>query len=49
VRVPDEAGLGVAKVTFSFNAWKDVKVKASTIELRVEKPEQAERSPEVKK
>jgi hypothetical protein len=49
VRVPDEAGYGVAKVTFSFDAWKEVKVKASTIELRVTKPELAENSQEVKK
>jgi hypothetical protein len=39
VRVPDEVGVGVAKVTFSFDAWNDFKVKASTIELPVKKPE----------
>jgi len=49
VRVPDEAGIGVAKVTFSFDAWNDFVVKASTIELRVKKPEQAEKRPEVRK
>jgi hypothetical protein len=35
VRVPDEAGLGKAKVTFSFDGWKDGKVAPSTIELPV--------------
>jgi hypothetical protein len=49
VRVPDDAGIGVAKVTFSFDAWKEFKVKASTIELRVKKPDQGETSPEVRK
>jgi hypothetical protein len=38
VRVPDEAGLGKAKVTFSFNAWKEGKVAASTVELPVVEP-----------
>jgi hypothetical protein len=33
VRVPDEAGGGKAKVTFSFDAWKAVKVAPSTIEI----------------
>jgi hypothetical protein len=47
VRVPDEADLGVAKVTFSFDAWKDLDVKASTIEVRVKKPEQAGKGLEV--
>jgi hypothetical protein len=49
VRVPDEAGLGVAKVTFSYDAWKDYQVKTSTIELPVKKPEPAESKPETKK
>jgi hypothetical protein len=35
VRVPDEAGLGKAKVTFSFDGWKDGRVAPSTIELPV--------------
>jgi hypothetical protein len=35
VRVPDDAGLGKAKVTFSFDAWKDGRVAPSTIELPV--------------
>ena len=37
VRVPDEAGYGQAKVKFSFDAWKEGKVEASTIELPVVK------------
>jgi len=40
VRVPDGVGAGAAKVTFSFDDWKDGKVKASTVELPVRKPEQ---------
>ena len=39
MRVPDEAGLGKAKVTFSFDAWKEGKVAPSTIELPVVGPE----------
>jgi hypothetical protein len=35
VRVPDEAGSGTAKVTFSFGAWEAGKVSPSTIELSV--------------
>jgi len=38
VRAPDEAGLGTAKVTFSFDSWKEGKVAPSTIELPVVKP-----------
>jgi hypothetical protein len=38
VRVPDEAGVGVAKLTFSFEAWKGVDVAGSTIELPVALP-----------
>jgi hypothetical protein len=33
--VPGEAGLGVAKVTLSFDAWKDGKVSPTTIEIPV--------------
>jgi hypothetical protein len=39
VRVPDEAGLGTAKVTYSFDSWKQGAVAPSTIELPVVKPE----------
>jgi hypothetical protein len=35
VRVPDEAGNGMAKVTFSFAAWDAGKVSSSTIELPI--------------
>jgi hypothetical protein len=35
VRVPDEAGNGMAKVTFSFEAWEEAKVASSTIELPI--------------
>jgi hypothetical protein len=41
VRVPEEAGLGTAKLTFSFEAWKDGKAASSTVELPVVKPESA--------
>jgi hypothetical protein len=39
-RVPDEAGLGKAKVTFSFEAWREGAVRASTTELPVVNPEE---------
>jgi hypothetical protein len=39
VRVPEEAGIGPAKVTFSFDSWKEVRVAATTIEVPVVKPE----------
>ena len=35
VRVPEEAGLGHAKVTLSFEAWREGAVRASTTELPV--------------
>jgi hypothetical protein len=35
VRVPDEAGNGMAKVRFSFATWEETKVAASTIELPI--------------
>ena len=35
VAVPDEAGGGEAKLTFSFNAWKECKVIPSTIKLPI--------------
>ena len=35
VAVPEEAGSGKAKVTFSFNAWKEGGVAPSTIELPI--------------
>jgi len=39
VRVPDEAGLGKAKVTFSFDSWKEGQVARTTIELPVSRPQ----------
>jgi hypothetical protein len=39
VRVPHEAGLGTAKVTFSFDAWKQGNVAPSVIELPIVDPE----------
>jgi hypothetical protein len=39
VRVPEEAGLGKAKVTFSFGAWKEGRVAPSTVEIPVAKPQ----------
>jgi hypothetical protein len=35
VRVPEEAGAGKAKVTYSFDAWKEGKVKPTTIEVPI--------------
>jgi hypothetical protein len=35
VRVPDEAGSGMARITFSFNAWEGANVAPSTIELPI--------------
>jgi hypothetical protein len=39
VRVPDEAGVGKAKVTYSFETWKEGCVTSTTIELPVVEPE----------
>jgi RNA polymerase sigma factor (sigma-70 family) len=39
VRVPVDAGAGKARVTFSFDAWKRVKVAPTTVELFVEEPQ----------
>ena len=35
MRVPEEAGSGIAKVTYSFDAWKEGNVKATTIEIPI--------------
>ena len=35
MRVPDEAGIGKAKITFSFATWEAGKVSPSTIELPI--------------
>jgi hypothetical protein len=39
VRVPDEAGSGMAKLTFSFQKWREGKVASSTLELPIVEPE----------
>ncbi|HEX5446775.1 MAG TPA: hypothetical protein VFW87_23355 [Pirellulales bacterium] len=39
MRVPDEAALGKAKVTFSFDAWLEGRVAPSTVELDVAAPD----------
>jgi hypothetical protein len=38
VRVPDEAGYGKAKVTYSFESWKEGRVASTTIEIPVVRP-----------
>jgi hypothetical protein len=43
VRVPDEAGDGKAKVTFSFAAWQAGKVAPSTVELPIAEPKNEEK------
>ena len=35
MRVPEEAGNGKAKVTYSFDSWKEGKVKPTTIEIPI--------------
>jgi hypothetical protein len=44
VRVPSEAGLGKAKVTYSFDQWKEANVAPSTIEISVQQPESAKKA-----
>jgi hypothetical protein len=39
VRVPDDAGSGVARVTFAFERWREGEVAPSTIELPIVEPE----------
>jgi hypothetical protein len=39
VRVPEQAGVGEAKVTLSFDAWKEGKVAPSTVTIPVREPE----------
>jgi hypothetical protein len=38
VRVPEEAGHGKAKVTYSFEAWKEGRVAPTTMEIPVTGP-----------
>lgn len=39
MRVPEKASLGKAKVTFSFDAWLQGQVAATTVELPVVDPQ----------
>ena len=39
MRVPDESGLGMAKVKFSFDAWTEGHVASSTIEIPITEPD----------
>ena len=39
MRVPEEAGNGKAKVTYSFDSWKEGKVKPTTIEIPIKDAE----------
>jgi hypothetical protein len=43
VRVPDEAGEGKARLTFSFDTWKEGKVAPSTIEVPIAEPKGGEK------
>jgi hypothetical protein len=43
VRVPEEAGNGKARVTFSFAAWKEGKVAPTTIDLPITEPQESDR------
>jgi len=38
VRVPDEAGVGKARVRLSFDAWRGAKVASATVEVPVVRP-----------
>jgi len=44
VRVPDDAGHGKAKVTYSFDAWKEGAVAPSTIKIPVKGPSVEEKT-----
>jgi hypothetical protein len=39
VPVPQEAGIGAAKLTISFDAWKEGRVATSTTTLPIVEPE----------
>jgi hypothetical protein len=38
VRVPDEAGLGLAKMTMTFGEWKEGRVVPATTDVSVVEP-----------
>lgn len=40
VRVSEEAGVGMAKVTFSFDSWKGMKVASTTVEIPLDEPQE---------
>lgn len=39
MRVPENAGLGTAKVTYSFDSWNGRDISPTTVEIPVKKPE----------
>jgi hypothetical protein len=39
VRVPEEAGVGKARVTFSFAAWQEGNVAPTTIDALIAEPQ----------
>jgi hypothetical protein len=43
VRVPDEAGNGKAKVTFSFAAWQEGNVASMTIDVPITEPQESDK------
>jgi hypothetical protein len=47
VRVPEDAGFGKAKVTFSFATWESGTVASSTIEIPIIEPEEKENADKV--
>jgi hypothetical protein len=38
VSVPEDAGVGVARVTFSFDSWKEAKVMPTTVTIPIDDP-----------
>jgi hypothetical protein len=44
VRVPDEAGPGRARVTFSFDRWQEGRVAPTTVEIPVVSPTNDQRN-----
>jgi hypothetical protein len=42
VRVPQEAGVGQAKVTFAFDAWTGAKVSPTTVAIPIAEPQEEE-------
>jgi hypothetical protein len=46
VRVPDEASDGKAKVTFSFETWKEGKVAPTTIDVPITERQESDKGTE---